>query len=115
MIPHLPSAWHVDQAIVREEERLVIIRFGKDSDEDCMLMDELLYKLSVKLSNFAMIYVCDNSKEHVDDFNEMYGMCKESLAISRQRKLTKNHRTLRQMYHYVFLSQQAYDVRFRHW
>lgn len=28
VIPHLNSGWHVDQAILSEEERLVVIRFG---------------------------------------------------------------------------------------
>jgi hypothetical protein len=29
-LPHLPSGWHVDQAILAEENRVVIIRFGHD-------------------------------------------------------------------------------------
>lgn len=29
VIPHLNSGWHVDQAILSDEERLVVIRFGK--------------------------------------------------------------------------------------
>ncbi|KAL2164372.1 hypothetical protein VTH06DRAFT_3588 [Thermothelomyces fergusii] len=32
MLPHLPSGWHVDQAILSEEERVVVIRFGRDHD-----------------------------------------------------------------------------------
>lgn len=55
VLPHLPTAWHVDQAILSEEERyalpkpfsfelclhtnssfrLVVIRFGRDHDPDC--------------------------------------------------------------------------------
>jgi DIM1 family U5 snRNP protein len=35
VLPHLRSAWHVDQAILSEEERLVVIRFGRDHDPDC--------------------------------------------------------------------------------
>jgi hypothetical protein len=35
VLPHLRSAWHVDQAILSEEERLVVIRFGRDHDRDC--------------------------------------------------------------------------------
>ena len=30
MLPHLNSGWEVDQAILQEEERVVIIRFGHD-------------------------------------------------------------------------------------
>jgi hypothetical protein len=36
MLPHLHSGWAVDQAILAEEERLVVIRFGHDWDETCM-------------------------------------------------------------------------------
>ena len=36
LLPHLHSGWAVDQAILAEEERLVIIRFGHDWDETCM-------------------------------------------------------------------------------
>lgn len=30
LLPHLNSGWEVDQAILDEEEKLVIIRFGHD-------------------------------------------------------------------------------------
>lgn len=33
-----------DQAIMSEEERLVVIRFGRDYDPDCMRQDEVLYR-----------------------------------------------------------------------
>lgn len=46
VLPHLVSGWHVDQAIMSEEERLVIIRFGRDWDPDCMRQDEVLYRKS---------------------------------------------------------------------
>ena len=44
VLPHLVTGWHVDQAIMSEEERLVIIRFGRDWDPDCMRQDEVLYR-----------------------------------------------------------------------
>jgi hypothetical protein len=44
VLPHLVSGWHVDQAIMSEEERLVIIRFGRDWDPECMRQDEVLYR-----------------------------------------------------------------------
>ena len=43
VLPHLITGWHVDQAIMSEEERLVVIRFGRDWDADCMRQDEVLY------------------------------------------------------------------------
>ncbi|ODV98553.1 hypothetical protein PACTADRAFT_83797 [Pachysolen tannophilus NRRL Y-2460] len=69
-LPHLKSGWHVDQAILSEDERLVIIRFGVDWDKECMLMDELLYSIAEKVKNFAVIYLCDINQ--VPDFNQMY-------------------------------------------
>jgi len=35
VLPHLTTGWHVDQSILTEEERLVVIRFGRDWDPDC--------------------------------------------------------------------------------
>ena len=36
VLPHLSNGWQVDQAILTEEERLVVIRFGRDWDPQCM-------------------------------------------------------------------------------
>ncbi|RXK41466.1 thioredoxin-like protein 4A [Tremella mesenterica] len=54
---HLHSGWHVDQSILVEEDRVVVIRFGHDHDSDCMAMDETLYGVSEKVQNFAVIYL----------------------------------------------------------
>lgn len=70
VLPHLESGWHVDQAILSEDERLVVIRFGRDGNPDCMRQDEVLYKIAEKVKNFAVIYVCDIDR--VPDFNTMY-------------------------------------------
>lgn len=70
MLPHLKSGWDVDQAILNEEERVVIMRFGHDWDKTCMLMDEILFAIAEDISKFAVIYLVDNSK--VSDFNTMY-------------------------------------------
>ena len=70
MLTHLDSGWEVDQAILTEEDRLVVIRFGHDYDPQCMQMDEILYKCAEEVKNFAVIYVVDISKVH--DFNTMY-------------------------------------------
>ncbi|CCJ30716.1 unnamed protein product [Pneumocystis jirovecii] len=65
---------HVDQAILSEEERLVVIRFGRDGvrwiDEECMRQDEVLYKIAEKVVNFAVIYLVDI--DEVPDFKQMY-------------------------------------------
>jgi len=70
LLPHLRSGWSVDQAIVTEEDRVVVIRFGRDSDQTCMHMDELLFKIAEKVRNFAVIYLVD--LDEVPDFNQMY-------------------------------------------
>ncbi|KAI9817391.1 MAG: U4/U6-U5 snRNP complex subunit dib1 [Phylliscum demangeonii] len=70
VLPHLVTGWHVDQAIMSEEERLVVIRFGRDWDPDCMKQDEVLYRIADRVKNFAVIYVCD--LDQVPDFKQMY-------------------------------------------
>lgn len=69
-LPHLHTGWHVDQAILSEEDRLVVIRFGRDHDPECMIMDEVLYSIADKVKNFAVIYLCDI--EEVTAFNQIY-------------------------------------------
>ncbi|KAL6719138.1 Thioredoxin-like 4A [Lecanora helva] len=56
-----------------EEERLVVIRFGRDWDADCMRQDEVLYKIADRVKNFAVLYLCD--LDQVPDFKQMYEMC----------------------------------------
>ena len=68
-LPHLPSGWHVDEAIKSEEDRVVVIRFGTDGDSQCMIMDETLYSVAEKVQNFAVIYLCDITE--VPDFNKV--------------------------------------------
>ncbi|KAI3840690.1 hypothetical protein MKW92_012678 [Papaver armeniacum] len=70
LLPHLHSGWAVDQAILAEEERLVVIRFGHDWDETCMQMDEVLSSVAETIKNFAVIYLVDITE--VPDFNTMY-------------------------------------------
>lgn len=75
-LPHLPSGWHVDQAILSEEDRVVVIRFGHDYDPTCMQMDETLYGISEKIKNFAVVYLVDITE--VPDFNKV-----SSVGISK--------------------------------
>lgn len=44
LLPHLRNGWAVDQAILSEEDRVVVIRFGSDADDTCMRMDEVRRK-----------------------------------------------------------------------
>lgn len=70
MLPHLDSGWAVDQAVLSEEDRVVVLRFGHDDDETCMLMDEVLFSIADDVKNFAVVYLVDISE--VTDFNSMY-------------------------------------------
>ena len=70
MLKHLESDWEVDRTILTEENKLVVIRFGQDHNPECIKMDEVLYKIEHKVSNFAVIYLVDNKK--VPEFNIMY-------------------------------------------
>jgi U5 snRNP protein, DIM1 family len=69
VLPHLRTGWHVDQAIMNEHKRLVVIRFGRDYDPDCMRQDEVLYKIADRVKNFAVIYgqLAQHHGLHVQD------------------------------------------------
>lgn len=96
MLPHLHNGWQVDQAILSEEDRVIVsfpikfclwkaclnvrhisifslyskvIRFGHDWDPACMKMDEVLYSIAEKVKNFAVFYLVDITE--VSDFNKM--------------------------------------------
>lgn len=55
LLPHLHSGWAVDQCILSEEERVVVIRFGHDWDDTCMQV--YLYILFSISSSFFLISV----------------------------------------------------------
>lgn len=70
ILPHLDNGWEVDQAIINETDKLVVIRFGHDWDTQCMQIDEVILKVAYKLSKFVVFYLVDITK--VPDFNTMY-------------------------------------------
>ena len=70
LLPHLKNGWEVDSAIISEEDKVVVIRFGHDYDSQCMIMDETLSNIAELVQNFATIYVVDITK--VKCFNSMY-------------------------------------------
>ena len=74
-LQHLETGWHVDQAILNEQERIVLIRFGHDWDPTCMRMDEILYSISEKLTKYCVIYLVDITQ--TPDFNQMYELYDE--------------------------------------
>lgn len=50
---------------------MVVIRFGHDWDHTCLKMDEILYSITEKVKNFAVICLVDITEE-VPDFDKMY-------------------------------------------
>ncbi|CAI5760040.1 unnamed protein product [Candida verbasci] len=78
-LPHLNTAWHVDQAILSEDDRLVIIRFGREEESQCMIIDELLFSISEKIKNFGVIYLVNLDK--VPDFNQMYELDEDPFCL----------------------------------
>ncbi|KAI4147959.1 MAG: hypothetical protein LQ340_005304 [Diploschistes diacapsis] len=68
----LPHAFYVDQAIMSEEDRLVVIRFGDHRDPDCQRQDEVLEKCAKITRQWCVFYKCDNRRGKVPDFNQMY-------------------------------------------
>lgn len=59
LLPHLHHAYAVDQAILSEEDRVVVVRFGRDHDPACMRMDELLAGVADRIKAFACVYLVD--------------------------------------------------------
>lgn len=72
LLPHLETEEAVNSTLRGEEERVVVIRWGRDSDPTCMIMDETLYKVAERVKNFAAIYLVDISQ--VTAFNESYNL-----------------------------------------
>eukprot|EP00924_Labyrinthula_sp_SR-Ha-C_P013434 snap_masked-scaffold_5-processed-gene-2.14-mRNA-1 protein AED:0.05 eAED:0.05 QI:0/0/0/1/1/1/2/0/162 len=81
LLPHLHTGFAVDQAILAEEDRLVVIRFGHDYDPTCMQMDEVLCKVAELTKNFALYYLVDITE--VPDFNNMYELFDPCTVINR--------------------------------
>ena len=67
----LPHAFYVDQAIMTEEDRLVVIRFGDHRHPDCQRQDEVLEKCAKVTRDWCVFYKCDNRHGKVPDFNSM--------------------------------------------
>jgi len=70
LLPHLHSGWAVDQAILAEEERVVIIRFGHDWDDTCMQVPNppllassfFLFLIFFKTTNIVIL--CNGKLDH---------------------------------------------------
>eukprot|EP01129_Flabellula_baltica_P007235 TRINITY_DN2790_c0_g1_i2.p1 TRINITY_DN2790_c0_g1~~TRINITY_DN2790_c0_g1_i2.p1 ORF type:complete len:156 (+),score=23.47 TRINITY_DN2790_c0_g1_i2:42-470(+) len=69
-LPHLHSGWAVDQAIQYEQDRIVVIRFGRAWSPENLIMDETLFGIAEVVRNMAVIYLVDI--DEVPDFTRMY-------------------------------------------
>ncbi|KAI8865678.1 thioredoxin-like protein 4A-like protein [Ramicandelaber brevisporus] len=69
-LTQLKNGWQTDQAIINEDSRVVIIRFGHVWDPTCMQMDETLARIAEKVKKFAVIYAVD--VDNVQDLIELY-------------------------------------------
>ncbi|KAI8848572.1 mitosis protein DIM1-domain-containing protein [Chytridium lagenaria] len=93
------------KAILSEEERVVVIRFGHDWDPTCMRMDEVLFGIAEKVKNFAVFllahydrfgnwkqqqdnWALEDKKEMIDIVEVVYRGAKKGrgLVITRQVK-----------------------------
>ncbi|GAB5371462.1 hypothetical protein AAMO2058_001582000 [Amorphochlora amoebiformis] len=63
----LSSASDVDQALINENERLVVIRWGRDEDPLCEAVDQIMESVCSKCINMAVF--CSVDIEEVPDFN----------------------------------------------
>lgn len=57
-----PDARRTSAPSSTQENKVVVIRFGHDENETCMQMDEILYKISEDVRNFAVVYLVDISE-----------------------------------------------------
>ena len=53
----LVSKKEVDNAIRSTEDKVLVLRFGRESDQECMMLDDILAKTKQPLSNMAEIYI----------------------------------------------------------
>lgn len=110
VLPHLTTGWHVDQAILTEEERLVVIRFGRDWDPDCMRQDEVLYSESVCIDSISTADIRTRNSGSGKELRSH--ICLRSRSSAR---FQTDVRTLRYSNADVLFPKQTYDVRFWDW
>eukprot|EP00913_Durusdinium_trenchii_P003267 g3022.t1 len=58
-LPHLSSAYSVEQAVLGEQAKVVCLRFGQDFSPECMKMDEVLVSAAPTVESACAIYAVD--------------------------------------------------------
>ncbi|XP_041347822.1 thioredoxin-like protein 4B [Gigantopelta aegis] len=59
LLPQLSTKAQVDEVIRKTEDLVLILRFGKQDDQNCLKLDNILAKASPELVNMAVIYLID--------------------------------------------------------
>lgn len=67
----LSSKKEVDNAIRHTEDKVLVLRFGRESETECMKLDDILAKTTQALSKMAEIYIVpvNNVPEYVKYFD----------------------------------------------
>ncbi|KAJ4461331.1 putative Tubulin polyglutamylase TTLL5 [Paratrimastix pyriformis] len=58
-LPNLRDKRSIDGVLRGTRDRLVVLRFGRESDPECMLLDDILGKSERLVANMAVIYLID--------------------------------------------------------
>ncbi|KAJ8047019.1 Thioredoxin-like protein 4B [Holothuria leucospilota] len=64
-LPKLQNKKAVDEAIKTTEDKVLVLRFGREADGVCMQLDDILSKTSADLANMASVYLVDVDKVSV--------------------------------------------------
>eukprot|EP00002_Diphylleia_rotans_P023587 TRINITY_DN4641_c0_g1_i1.p1 TRINITY_DN4641_c0_g1~~TRINITY_DN4641_c0_g1_i1.p1 ORF type:complete len:150 (+),score=37.46 TRINITY_DN4641_c0_g1_i1:51-500(+) len=59
LLKHLTTKKEVDNAIQSTKGRVLVLRFGRDSDTNCLVLDDILAKAEAELARMAAIYLVD--------------------------------------------------------
>jgi len=62
-----------------DDERVVVVRFGHDWDDTCLVVDEVLAGIAEKVKKFAVVYLVDTTE--VPEFNTMYELWDDACAV----------------------------------
>ncbi|XP_003389540.1 PREDICTED: thioredoxin-like protein 4B [Amphimedon queenslandica] len=60
LLNRLSSKKEVDRVIKSTEDKVLVLRFGKESDSTCLKLDDILAKNQELVSNMAVIYTVDS-------------------------------------------------------
>jgi DIM1 family U5 snRNP protein len=69
-LPHLNNGCEMEQSILNEEDRLVVIRFGMNWNPYCMQLNEVPYKVAEQIYNWCVICLIDIV--NIPSFNTTY-------------------------------------------